>query len=164
MEALWESSVRTPLLRAAELVSAFGYDRRTLVTDRALIPLAYYLIARKATSNVVSARLRRRHGMIRALRLVTCDGGASVFFFFLGRRSTPALIEHGACLLGCASPLSKALGRSGLERSHCRFAQRRDRKLMASAAIDAPSALIVEMSCESKASTWSIAAGLLCCT
>lgn len=53
MESMWESAVRMPLLRAAELAASFGYDRRTLVTDRALVPVAYYLMARSAPVNVV---------------------------------------------------------------------------------------------------------------
>lgn len=43
IEESWETAVRQPLIRAAELAAALGYHGKTLTSANVLIPVAYYL-------------------------------------------------------------------------------------------------------------------------
>lgn len=53
LEEQWPA-IRNALIRTVELVASFGFNGRTLRADSALLPIAYYLLTRKAPGNYVT--------------------------------------------------------------------------------------------------------------
>jgi len=58
IEDQW-SEIRTYLLRATELIAGFGLSDRTMTAENAIIPIAYYLKAKEAPDNYLTAQGHR---------------------------------------------------------------------------------------------------------